>query len=50
MPCVAQRVWAMPVKPPSLSSATCSDSSATRLVLRVRRRWPSIYRATPHES
>ena len=38
---VAQRVWAMPVKPVTWSWAIWSLSSATRCVLRVRRRWPS---------
>ena len=49
-PWVAQRVWAMPVKPPRPSLAAWSDSSATRWVLRVRRSCPSMYRATPQES
>ena len=40
-PWVAQRVWAMPVKPVTWSWAIWSLSSATRCVLRVRRRWPS---------
>jgi hypothetical protein len=49
-PWVAQRVWAMPVVPPSIFSAlTCSISSATRAVLRARCR-PSRYTATPQES
>ena len=35
-PCVAQRVWAMPVKPDSAVSRTCASSSATRETLRAR--------------
>ena len=48
-PCVAQRVWAMPVPLAMCSAFTCSTSSATRAVLRARRS-PSLCTATPQES
>ena len=49
-PWVAQRVWAMPVKPSRRASRTCSSSSATREVLRARVSLPSRWTATPQES
>ena len=39
-PCVAQRVWAMPVPASMRSLSTCACSSATRAVLRARRSLP----------
>ena len=49
-PCVAQRVWAMPVKPDRPVCSTCASRSATRAVLRARCSLPSTCSATPHES
>ena len=49
-PCVAQRVWAMPVPPCTCSALTLASSSATREVLRARRSSPSWWTATPQES
>ena len=49
-PCVAQRVWAMPVVASMPSACTLSSSSATREVLRARRSSPPWCTATPQES
>jgi hypothetical protein len=49
-PCVAQRVCAMPVPASMRSASTFACSSATREVLRARRRPPPWCTATPQES
>jgi len=49
-PCVAQRVWAMPVPLATPSALTLACSSATRLVLRARRSSPPWCTATPQLS
>ncbi|OIQ68388.1 hypothetical protein GALL_500210 [mine drainage metagenome] len=47
-PCVAQRVWQMPVA--AVSPAACARRSATRCVVRRRRIAPPSSTASPHES
>jgi hypothetical protein len=49
-PCVAQRVWAMPVPEAMPSSAAWVCNSATRLVERARRSCPPWCTATPQLS